>query len=147
MITAEQAEALMREFYRCQNEGDWDALEHCVTEDIYFYDMGYRLELKGRKALTDSCIAARDGVFSERTFGFERIWDVTPRGFVVCKNWSGILRKDALGSAGGTTITMRAATLITVRDGLISEYLDYACYAWPALGLSDAAQDLFVHKA
>jgi len=147
MITAEQAEALMREFYRCQNEGDWDALDHCVTDDFYFYDMGYRLELKGKQALIDSCIAAREGVFEERTFGFESIWGVTPTGFVVRKNWSGILRKDALGSPAGTRVTMRAATLITVRDQLISEYLDYACYAWPSLGLSDAAQELFVQQA
>ena len=113
-------------------QADWAGLDHCVTDDRYFYDAGYQLELKASRR-SSMPASPRATACSKAAPSASKASGTSRRRASSCKNWRGVMRQDAFGSPAGTEIKMRAATLITVRDGLISEYLDYACYAWPAL--------------
>lgn len=108
------------------NDGDLNLLGALLSDDIRFW-----------RHNQDFCLQGRDAVaqfFGEILAGFPNRQITDRRGIytigdqvIIEHTWTGTAALDVPGHADkGTTVRLEAATFLRIRDGLITEYHDYA---------------------
>lgn len=116
---------IVRRYLDAYNRRDPAELARCVTEDVVFENVsnsGQSLSLKGREAFAE--LAEKSASMFVMRRQIVRLAVVQDDRAALEIDWEGVPSSDLPGMPAGKRASLRGATFITLRDGLISHITD-----------------------
>lgn len=116
---------IVRRYLDAYNRRDAADLAQCTTEDVVFENVsnaGQSLSLKGRQAFAD--LAEKSAAIFVMRRQIVRMAVVEGDRVALEIDWEGVPSSDLPGMPSGKRASLRGATFMTLRDGLISQITD-----------------------